>query len=99
IARARRRRRAFRLRVFDRERRGRAVGRILWAKAKGGGPAGKEENFLRERGLWIYLLAALPVLLFIAYAIAPSSQQNRSVSVARRGERPLAYQDLLAVKP
>ena len=43
-------------------------------------------------------MAALPVLLFIAYAVATSSQQNRSANVARRNEKPLTYQDLLAVK-
>ncbi len=58
-----------------------------------------KKTFFAKRGLWIYVLAALPVLLFVAYAIATSSQQNRSVNIARQGERPLAYQDLLAVKP
>jgi ABC-type transport system involved in multi-copper enzyme maturation permease subunit len=73
--------------------------RIWWAQIKAVIRLEMKKTFFAKRGLWIYLLAALPVLLFIAYAIATSSQQNRSVSVARRGERPLAYQDLLAVKP
>jgi len=58
-----------------------------------------KKTFFAKRGLWIYLVAALPVLLFIAYAIATSSQQNRSASVAQQGVKRLAYQDLLAVKP
>src|SRR5271169_1622784 len=57
-----------------------------------------KKTFLAKRGLWIYLVAALPVLLFIAYAVASSSQHNRSANVARRNEKPLTYQDLLAVK-
>ena len=57
-----------------------------------------KKTFLAKRGLWIYLVAALPVLLFVAYAVATSSQQNRSANVARRNEKPLTYQDLLAVK-
>jgi ABC-2 family transporter protein len=57
-----------------------------------------KKTLLARRGLWIYLVAALPVLLFIAYAVANSSQQNQSANVARRNERPLTYQDLLAAK-
>jgi len=57
-----------------------------------------KKTFLAKRGLWIYLVAALPVLLFIAYAVASSGQHNRSASVARRNEKPLTYEDLLAVK-
>ena len=57
-----------------------------------------KKTFFAKRGLWIYLLAALPVLLFVAYAVAVSNQQHRSAYDARRNEKPLAYQDLLAVK-
>src|SRR6202011_3892116 len=56
-----------------------------------------KKTFFAKRGLWIYVVAALPVMLFIAYAIATSSEQNRSADIARKGERPLAYQDLQAV--
>ncbi|MFZ1141962.1 MAG: hypothetical protein WAN76_22510 [Candidatus Sulfotelmatobacter sp.] len=72
--------------------------RIWWAQIKAVIRLEMRKTFFAKRGLWIYAVAALPVMLFIAYAIATSSQQNRSVSVARQGERPLAYQDLLAVK-
>lgn len=57
-----------------------------------------KKTFLAKRGLWIYLVAALPVLLFIAYAAVTSTQQSRSANVARRTEKQLTYQDLLAVK-
>jgi outer membrane protein assembly factor BamE (lipoprotein component of BamABCDE complex) len=57
-----------------------------------------KKTFLAKRGLWIYLVAALPVLLFIAYAVVTSTQQSRSANVARRTEKQLTYQDLLAVK-
>lgn len=73
--------------------------RIWWAQIKAVIRLEMKKTFFAKRGLWIYVLAALPVLLFIAYAIATSSQQNRSVNIARQGEKPLAYQDLLAVKP
>jgi ABC-type transport system involved in multi-copper enzyme maturation permease subunit len=73
--------------------------RIWWAQIKAVIRLEMKKTFLAKRGLWIYLVAALPVLLFIAYAIATSSQQKQSTSIARQGERPLAYQDLRAVKP
>ena len=72
--------------------------RIWWAQIRAVIRLEMKKTFLARRGLWIYLLAALPVLLFIAYAVATSSQQNRSTKIARGSERPLAYQDLLAVK-
>ena len=72
--------------------------RVWWPQIKAVIRLELKKTFLAKRGLWIYLVAALPVLLFIAYAVATSSQQNRSANVARRNEKPLTYQDLLAVK-
>ena len=57
-----------------------------------------KKTFLAKRGLWIYLVAALPILLFVAFAIVSSSQQSRTASLALKNEKPLTYQDLLAVK-
>lgn len=57
-----------------------------------------KKTFFAKRGLWIYVVAALPVLLFIAYAVAMSNEQHRSAKIARQGEKALSYQDLLAVK-
>jgi ABC-type transport system involved in multi-copper enzyme maturation permease subunit len=58
-----------------------------------------KKTFFAKRGLWIYLVAALPVFLFVAFAVATSGRQHQSANVARRGEKMLTYQDLLAVKP
>jgi ABC-type transport system involved in multi-copper enzyme maturation permease subunit len=55
------------------------------------------KTFFARRGLWIYFLALLPVLLFVGYSIANSYQLKQSSGVARRGDKPLTYQDLLAV--
>jgi ABC-type transport system involved in multi-copper enzyme maturation permease subunit len=73
--------------------------RIWWDQIKAVIRLEMRKTFFAKRGLWIYLLAAMPVFLFIAFAIAMSSMQNRSASISRQGEKPLAYQDLLAVKP
>jgi ABC-type transport system involved in multi-copper enzyme maturation permease subunit len=73
--------------------------RIWWAQIKAVIRLEMRKTFFAKRGLWIYVVAALPVLLFIAYAVATSRDQSQSASVARRGEKSLTYQDLLAVKP
>jgi hypothetical protein len=57
-----------------------------------------KKTFFAKRGLWIYLVAALPVALFIAYAVAMANQQHRSASIARRSQRAITYQDMLSVK-
>jgi ABC-type transport system involved in multi-copper enzyme maturation permease subunit len=72
--------------------------RIWWAQIKAVIRLEMKKTFFAKRGLWIYLVAALPVLLFIAYAITISSLQHQSESVAGRGEKSLTYQDLRAVK-
>jgi hypothetical protein len=56
------------------------------------------KTFFAKRGLWIYVVAALPVLLFVAYALANSRFHHRIAEIAQQGEKRLAYQDLLAVK-
>jgi hypothetical protein len=73
--------------------------RIWWAQIQAVIRLEMKKTFFAKRGLWIYVLAALPVMLFIAFAIATSNQQNRRESVARQGEKPVSYQDLLAVHP
>ena len=71
--------------------------KLWWAQIKAVIRLEMRKTFFAKRGLWIYVVAALPVMLFIAYAIATSSQQNRSADIARQGERPLTNQDLRAV--
>jgi ABC-type transport system involved in multi-copper enzyme maturation permease subunit len=73
--------------------------RVWWAQIKAVIHLEMRKTFFAKRGLWIYIVALLPVLLFMAYAMATSSQQRQSASVARRGEKLLTNQDLLAVKP
>jgi hypothetical protein len=76
----------------------RGMTRVWWAQIKAVIRLEMKKTFFAKRGLWIYLVAALPVLLFIAYAVATAHQQGLSAGIARQGEKPLAYQDLLAVK-
>ena len=76
----------------------RGMTRVWWAQIKAVIRLEMKKTFFAKRGFWIYLVAALPVLLFIAYAVATAHQQGLSADIARQGEKPLAYQDLLAVK-
>jgi ABC-type transport system involved in multi-copper enzyme maturation permease subunit len=73
--------------------------RIWWAQIKAVIRLEMKKTFFAKRGLWIYLVAALPVFLFMAFAMATSGRQHQSTSIALRGEKMLTYQDLLAVKP
>ncbi len=57
-----------------------------------------KKTFFAKRGLWIYILALLPILPFVGKAIMESRLQNRIAGLVQRGQKPLTYQDLLAVK-
>jgi len=73
--------------------------RVWWEQIKAVIRLELRKTFFAKRGLWIYLVAALPVLLFVAYIVASSERQHLASNVARQGDKPLTYQDLLAVKP
>jgi len=72
---------------------------LWWAQIKAVIRLEIRKTFFARRGLWIYFLAALPILLFAGYAILSASQHHRSVRIAGHGEKSLTYQDLLAVRP
>jgi ABC-type transport system involved in multi-copper enzyme maturation permease subunit len=74
------------------------MSRIWWAQIRAVIRLELKKTFVARRGLWIYVLALLPVLLFITYGIATASQENHRAKVARQAEKVLTYQDLLAIK-
>ena len=75
------------------------MSKIWWAQIRAIIRLELKKTFFARRGLWIYVLALLPVLLFVIYGIATKSQENRTTRVARQSEKTLSYQDLLAIKP
>lgn len=72
--------------------------RIWWEQIKGVIRLEVKKTFFATRGLWIYVVALLPVFIFIAYSIVNSAQLHRSQSILRRQEKKLTFQDLEAVR-
>ncbi|MGB6475354.1 MAG: hypothetical protein WBF04_14975 [Candidatus Sulfotelmatobacter sp.] len=76
-----------------------AMTRLWWAQIKAIIRLEMRKTFFARRGLWIYVLALLPIVLFIGHAVVVSHERGHSLEIARRSEKTLTYQDLLAVKP
>lgn len=72
---------------------------MWWAQVRAVIRLEMKKTFFARRGLWIYVLALLPVLLFFAYGISIRNQERRTARVARQGEKPLTYSNLLAIHP
>src|SRR6266700_1992674 len=72
--------------------------RLWWAQIRSIIRLEMKKTFFAKRGLWTYVLALLPLLLFIGHAIETSHEQGRSYRLAQLGEKHLTYQDLLAIK-
>ena len=71
---------------------------VWWRQIKAVVRLEVKKTFFAKRGLWIYLVAAMPVFLFMAYATSVSRDQGRMAEMARHGEKVVTFQDLLTVK-
>jgi ABC-type transport system involved in multi-copper enzyme maturation permease subunit len=78
---------------------GLAMNQLWWTQIKAVIRLELKKTFFAKRGLWIYVVAALPVALFLAYAVKLVDHQHRTANLARHGQKALTYQDLLSVKP
>jgi len=56
-----------------------------------------KKTFFAKRGLWVYLLALMPVVLFLGHAIVVGHQNQARVRLASKNERPLTHQDLAGI--
>jgi len=72
---------------------------LWWAQIKAVMRLELKKTFFARRGLWIYVLAALPVAIYMIFAVASAKEQVRSAVIARQGDKALTSQDLRAVKP
>lgn len=57
-----------------------------------------KKTFLARRGLWIYVLALLPLLLFAVHGVIVSRERASVRDLAGQSEKVLTHQDLLAVQ-
>jgi ABC-type transport system involved in multi-copper enzyme maturation permease subunit len=73
--------------------------KLWWAQIKAVIRLEIKKTFFARRGLWIYVLALLPLLLFIAQAVMTSHQRGQNIEVASQSERKLTDKDLHSVKP
>jgi ABC-type transport system involved in multi-copper enzyme maturation permease subunit len=58
-----------------------------------------KRTLFARRGLWIYVLALLPFLLFAIHTAVVSHERDQSIQLAARSDKHSTYQDLLAIKP
>ena len=71
---------------------------LWWGQIKAVIRLEMKKTFFARRGLWIYILALLPILLFVGHAVIVSHERGRTLEIARQSEKKATYQDLLAVK-
>src|ERR1017187_683099 len=72
--------------------------RLWWAQIRSVIRLEMKKTFFAKRGLWVYVLALLPFLLFIGHALASSHRQARRAEIAHRNEKRLTSQDLQSIK-
>src|SRR5882672_3668620 len=73
--------------------------RLWWAQVRAVVRLEMKKTFFARRGLWIYILALLPLLLFLGHNFQISRQHAKLQRLARQSERPLNSEDLLSIQP
>jgi len=73
--------------------------KLWWEQIKSVIRLEMKKTLFARRGLWIYALALLPLLLFLAQSAMTSHQQERSSQLAREGTKNLTRQDMHAIRP
>jgi ABC-type transport system involved in multi-copper enzyme maturation permease subunit len=73
--------------------------KVWWAQIKAVVRLELKKTLFAKRGIWIYVLALLPLLLFLIHAVVVSHDRSQSNQLASRNLKHLTYQDLTAIKP
>jgi len=73
--------------------------KLWWVQIKSVIRLEMKKTLFARRGIWIYALALLPLLIFMASAVVVSHRQERSTQIASQSTKSLTYEDLHAVKP
>jgi hypothetical protein len=80
------------------ERMTRPITQLWWGQIRSVIRLEMKKTFFAKRGLWVYVVALLPVLLFIGYTVANSHRRDRSAQLGRQNEKALTSQDLKAIE-
>jgi hypothetical protein len=72
---------------------------LWWAQIKSVIGMEMKKTLFARRGLWIYIVALLPLLLFMAQFLVASKLRVRNGHIAAQSEKQLSEQDLHAVRP
>jgi len=72
---------------------------LWWAQIKSVIRLEMKKTLFARRGIWIYVLALLPLLLFAINAGLVTHDRQRSGRIASEGGKKLTYEDLQTVKP
>ena len=56
------------------------------------------KSFFARRGLWVYLLALAPLLLFVAYSLQTRMDQQYRQSLAARQQKPITANDVAGIR-
>jgi len=73
--------------------------KLWWAQIKAVIRLEMKKTFFARRGLWIYILALLPLALFTIQVVVRSHEQHRSSEIAQQGTKKLTDQDIHSVQP
>ncbi len=72
--------------------------KLWWAQIRAVIGLEVKKTFFARRGLWVYVLALLPLLLFMAQALVTSHDRGQSNEIATQSRKKLTSQDLHTVK-
>ena len=72
---------------------------LWWAQIRSVVRLELKKTFFAKRGLWIYVLALLPLLLFMGHNLVTAHERERNHRIASQSEKPLTHQSLSAINP
>jgi hypothetical protein len=75
------------------------MSRLWWSQIKAVVRLEMKKTFFAKRGIWIYLLALGPIVLFAGHAIESNLRNKRLGQLAQQNEKRLTEQDFAAIKP
>ncbi|HXN23033.1 MAG TPA: hypothetical protein VOA41_09875 [Candidatus Dormibacteraeota bacterium] len=75
------------------------MNRLWWKQIRAVIRLEMKKTFFAKRGIWIYLLALAPLVLFAGHAIETARHRQALVRLISQNEKPLAEQDFAAITP